>query len=90
MDTIEITWEAVAEDPRQTTYFVNGLPVGQGDGGIDKILELIRIDETAKVTLGITSLPLGGEDIKGSTPFANRFDELEEAVGKREIVFKFF
>jgi hypothetical protein len=90
MDKIEITWQSDTDAQQTTAYFVNGLPVGHGDGGIDRILELIRLNSIAQVTLGVTRLSLGGEDIKGSTPFASRFDELEEAVGERDIGLRFF
>jgi hypothetical protein len=90
MDAIKISWQLVANDPRQATYFVNGSPVGQGDGGFDKILETIRLNRSAQVTLTITHLPLGGQDTKGSTPFADRFDELEQAMGGREMTLEFF
>jgi hypothetical protein len=86
---IEISWD-LADDPRQTIYFVNGSPVGQGDGGFDRILELIRLNKAAQVTLRITRLSLGGGDIKSSTPFADRFNELEEALGERKMALEFF
>jgi hypothetical protein len=88
VDTIEISWELESSDPTRAAYFVNGSRVGSGDAGFDSILELIRLNNTAKVTLTISRLPLGGEDLKGSTPFAGRFAELEEALGARTMLFK--
>lgn len=51
----------------------------------DKVLGLIRAHPDAAVTVELAGYSLGGRDIADATPFANRFDELVEALAGRPL-----
>jgi len=71
-------------------YFIDDSQVGEGDEGFDKILQAIRTHKNARVTLKIQyNSSFGGNSLKDSLPFARRFDELTEALGRRKLIYEF-
>jgi len=66
-------------------YLVNGDDVGCGGEGFDEVIELVRSHPDAAVTVEAASSPLGGQSLEGSTPFADRYGELVEALGERSL-----
>lgn len=62
-------------------YLVNGSDVGRGREGFDAVLALIRARPDAQVMIAI-----GGalaNTIQQTAPFADRLNELCDAVGRR-------
>lgn len=80
---LTIAWRR--EDDGPVHYLVNGTDVGSGDDGFDGVLDLVREYREAGVTVRAASSPLGGESLEGSTPFAERYTELVEALGERSL-----
>lgn len=81
-----IRWEWTARDPRVVTYFVDERPVGEGDRGFDRVLDLVE-DGDGPVTIGLTGVSLGGAGLRDALPFVDRFDELQARVGDRQLVY---
>ncbi len=86
---IEIAWNRAGACAKDVTYFVGGAPVGMGDAGFDRVLDLVGTAVATRIVLRIKDGPPGGSDIAGATPFAARFGELREAAGDRQIILRF-
>lgn len=83
MIVIDLAWRRKDDGP--VHYLVNGADVGEGDEGFDAVLRLVRDNPGASVTVNAGVSPLGGESLEGSTPFADRYGELVEALGERSL-----
>lgn len=68
-------------------YSVNGRTVGRDRDGFDAVLETVRHNPEAQVILRGGGGALGGEDLADTTPFADRFPELVEALGGRSLTW---
>jgi hypothetical protein len=91
MKEIRISWELTPEAPARPAYHVNDSPVGEGDEGFDRILDLVRSHKDARVILHVKQMTsLGGGDLEESLPFGDRLDELGKELGERKIVYEFF
>ncbi|HET9399169.1 MAG TPA: hypothetical protein VFO45_10165 [Sphingomicrobium sp.] len=83
MTSITIEWRDAGD--RSVSYWVNGRQVGRDCEGFDAVLALVREHPDAQVVLKGGGASLGGESLEDSTPFANRFHELVEALGNRSL-----
>lgn len=83
MWSITIEWRDAEDGSVQ--YSANGRELGSGDDGFDAALKLIRANPKATVTLKGVKPGLGGQSLGDTAPFANRFSELIEALGERNI-----
>ena len=86
---IEIAWDRADGHACEPAYFVSGAPVGSGEAGFDKVIDLVAASPAARIVLRINQVSLGGSDIAGATPFAARFAELRRAAGYRQIILRF-
>lgn len=68
-------------------YYVNGVSVGQGDTGFDRVLDAVRQHKGARVTIRLDELPLGGEDPSSALPFKSRLKELQDLVSPKSIAY---
>lgn len=88
--TLTIRWEASPEDPAHVTYFVDGTAVGDGEAGFERVLQLVRAEDDAQVTLSIgPHASLGGGPLSDVLPFGARVDELQQAAGGHAISYVF-
>ena len=78
-----IRWETERGTVR---YFVDDEPVAT----FDDVLERVAAGPEEPVTLQVSQLGVGGEDLVDSLPFAARMGELEERLGDRELRYKLF
>jgi hypothetical protein len=91
MESLTIRWEGCAGEPARTTYLVNDTAVGEDDSGFDRVLEIIRSQQDAKVILKIVSISsFGGKSLIDTLPFSNRFEEFRSSVGAKGYVYEFF
>jgi hypothetical protein len=90
MKTITVRWERTRGDPPSVAYYLDGEPVGEGDAGFDKILDVIRSHDEIQVNLKIgEAISLGGGSLGDTFPFRERLDELREALGENRLVYEF-
>jgi hypothetical protein len=66
-------------------YTVDDHAIGSGRAGFDAVLALLRAHPVARVTFVLPAYGLGGQDLIETTPFADRADELAEALGERAL-----
>jgi len=85
MTAITIAWRA--EDDGSVRYLVNDRPVGSDREGFDAVLAFVRNHPGEAVTLASGAAGLGGQDLAATTPFADRFPELLEALGERSLTW---
>jgi hypothetical protein len=85
MASITIGWRE--EGDGSIGYRVNDRPVGSDREGFDAVLAFVRTHPDAPVTLKGGGVGLGGEDLAASTPFADRFAELLDALGERSLTW---
>ena len=81
MTSITIGWRE--EGDGSIGYRVNDRPVGSDREGFDAVLAFVRAHPDAPVTLKDGGTGLGGQDLAATTPFADRFPELLDALGDR-------
>lgn len=88
---ITISWKITSDSPPDTIYYLNDIEVGLNDIGFDKILEHLSISKTSKVIIKMTGeFPLDSGSLERSLPFYNRIDEFNNALNKKDLVYKFF
>ena len=85
MAAITIAWRA--EGDGSIGYLVDGRPVGSDRQGFDAVLAFVRAHPDEAVTLASGAAGLGGQDLAATTPFADRFPELLEALGERGLTW---
>jgi len=83
MASITITWRDAGGGSVQ--YWADGHLLGSDCDGFDAVLALVRERPEAQVILKGGGASLGGESLEDTTPFADRFHELVEALGKRNL-----
>lgn len=82
---LNVAWRYY-DQQRGPCYLVDGDEVGRGSAGFDTVLALIRARPDARVTIALGgAVALGGQALPQSTPFADRFAELREALGQRAL-----
>jgi hypothetical protein len=82
--TMTIRWEPTGTGDESVTYFVDGRPVGAGDRGFDRVLDLAERHD-GPVTLEVTSVSLGGRSLHEDLPFHARLGELRTRLGERQL-----
>jgi hypothetical protein len=80
---VTIRWETEGDVVR---YFVDDEPVET----FDEVLERVAAGAEEPVTLQVSELGLGGDDLVDSLPFAARMPELEERLGSRRLEYAIF
>jgi hypothetical protein len=80
---VTIRWQTVGDRVR---YFVDDAPVES----FDDVLDRVAAGPDEPVTLQVSELGLGGEDLVDSLPFGERMAELEDRLGERELRYKLF
>ena len=85
MTSISIQWRE--EGDGSIGYRVNDRPLGSDREGFDAVLAFVRAHPDAPVTLKGGGVGLGGQDLAATTPFADRFSELTEALGERRLTW---
>lgn len=83
MAALTLSWRRA--DDGAVHYRLNGRDMGKGDRGFDAVLAAVRGDPATSLAIVPDHLPLGGQDLSASTPFAPRFDELRAALGGRML-----
>ena len=78
-----IRWETEGDAVR---YFVDDEPVES----FDDVLERVAAGLEEPVTLQVSELGVGGEDLADSFPFAARMGELQARLGTRELRYELF
>lgn len=82
---VVIAWSEAADG--RVDYFVNTQPVGSDRDGFDAVLAFVRDNPQAEVMLEGWRSALGGQDLDATTPFADRFPEMREALGARSLTW---
>jgi hypothetical protein len=80
---VTIRWETEGDAVR---YFVDDEPVES----FEDVLERVAAGPEEPVTLQVSELGVGGEDLADSLPFAARMGELEEQLGPRRLELAIF
>jgi hypothetical protein len=80
---VTIRWETERGTVR---YFVDDEPVES----FDDVLERVAAGPEEPVTLQVSELGVGGEDLVDSLPFAARMPEFEERLGERRLEYVIF
>ena len=81
---MHIGWERAGDD---LIYLVDDEPVGAGERGFDRVLELAAAT-SGPVTLRISELTADGRDLRDGLPFAARFDELERRLRPGQLRYE--
>jgi hypothetical protein len=85
---MRVRWQREG-DEAAVRYLVDDRPVGSGDAGFDRVLELVDASD-GPVTIAIGELSAGGESVEAGLPFAARLPELQERLGGRRLDYDLF
>ena len=89
MEVIRVSWVIADGVEPAVDYLVNGAPVGEGQSGLDRVINLVGANPLAQVVLEVRRMGLGGESLLSALPFADQYAKFADALGDRQPVVEF-